>query len=83
MANLSLGRLSGGHRAVGHRSLDFDRGLISLSDDLEVLVSRQVNDAESVWGLVTRTRRAAAPANPALRPHPSYLGWHREVCFKR
>lgn len=61
----------------------FDRGLISLSDDLEVLVSRQVNDVESVWGLVNKTRRAAVPSNPAHRPHPSYLGWHREQCFKQ
>lgn len=61
----------------------FDRGLISLSDELEVLVSRQVNDADSVWGLVNKTRRAVVPAGPALRPHPSYLAWHREICFKR
>lgn len=60
----------------------FDRGLISLSDDLEVLVSRQVNDVESVWGLVNKTRRAAVPANPAHRPHPAYLAWHRERCFR-
>ncbi|HEY0311622.1 MAG TPA: HNH endonuclease [Allosphingosinicella sp.] len=60
----------------------FDRGLISLFDDLEVLVSRQVNDAESVWGLVNKTRRAAVPANPAHRPHPAYLAWHRAHCFK-
>jgi len=61
----------------------FDRGLISLSDELEVLVSRQVNDAESVWSVVNKTRRAVVPASPALRPHPSYLAWHREVCFRR
>lgn len=61
----------------------FDRGLISLSDDLEVLVSRQVNDVESVWSLVNKTRRAAVPAHSAHRPHPAYLAWHREVCFKR
>jgi putative restriction endonuclease len=60
----------------------FDRGLIGLGDDLEVLVSRQVNDAESVWGLVNKTRRATVPANPAHRPHPAYLAWHREHCFK-
>jgi putative restriction endonuclease len=60
----------------------FDRGLISLGDDLEVLVSRQVNDPESVWGLVRRERRAAVPGNPAWRPHPGYLAWHRERCFK-
>jgi putative restriction endonuclease len=61
----------------------FDRGLISLSDDLDVLVSRQVNDIESVWGLVNKARRATVPANPAQRPHPSYLNWHREFCFKQ
>jgi putative restriction endonuclease len=60
----------------------FDRGLIALSDDLEVLVSRQVNNVESVWSLVNKTRRAAVPGNPAHRPHPSYLAWHREHCFK-
>ena len=60
----------------------FDRGLISLGDDLQVLVSRQVNDVDSVWKLVNPTRRAAVPANSAHRPHPSYLAWHREHCFK-
>ncbi len=61
----------------------FDRGLIGLSDDLEVLVSRQVNDVDSVWKLVNETRRATVPADRAHRPHPSYLAWHREHCFKR
>ena len=61
----------------------FDRGLISLSDELDVLVSRQVNDADSVWSLVNKTRRAAVPGNPAHRPHPSYLAWHRDSRFKR
>jgi putative restriction endonuclease len=61
----------------------FDRGLISLSDDLDVLVSRQVNDIESVWKLVNNSRRANAPLNPTLRPHPTYLAWHREHCFKQ
>jgi len=60
----------------------FDRGLISLSDDLDVLVSRHVNDVDSVWGLVNKTRRAAAPSSPTHRPHPSYLAWHRANCFK-
>jgi putative restriction endonuclease len=61
----------------------FDRGLISLSDDLEVLVSRQVNDVERVWSLVHDDRRATVPSTPGHRPHPSYLAWHRERCFKR
>jgi putative restriction endonuclease len=61
----------------------FDRGLISLSDDLEVLVSRQVNDVESVWGIVNKSRKASPPLDPAHRPHPRYLAWHREHSFKR
>jgi putative restriction endonuclease len=61
----------------------FDRGLISLSDDLEVLVSRHVNDVDGVRSLVNKMRRAAVPSHPAHRPHPSYLGWHREYCFKQ
>ena len=60
----------------------FDRGLISLSDDMDVLVSRHVNDAESVWGLVNPSRKAALPQNSALRPNPRFLKWHREECFK-
>lgn len=61
----------------------FDRGLIGLSDNLDVLVSRQVNDVDAVWGLVNKSRRATVPANPAHRPHPRYLAWHREHCFKQ
>ncbi|WP_265515902.1 HNH endonuclease [Nitratireductor luteus] len=61
----------------------FDRGLISLSDDLEILVSRQVNDPDRVHGLINRTYRALAPDRPSLRPHPHFLAWHRENCFKQ
>jgi putative restriction endonuclease len=61
----------------------FDRGLITLSDDLDVLVSRQVNDEAGVWKLVNASRKATVPADPTKRPHPAYLAWHREVCFKR
>jgi putative restriction endonuclease len=61
----------------------FDRGLISLSDELEVLVSRQVNDIDSVWKLVNPTRRSTVPVNRVQRPHPQYLAWHRDKCFKR
>lgn len=60
----------------------FDRGLIGIGPDLEILVSRQVNDEESVRTLINRTGRAAVPAQAALRPHPSYLEWHREHCLK-
>jgi putative restriction endonuclease len=61
----------------------FDRGLLSLSDDLHILVSRQVNDPERVEGLINRTGYATAPQRPFERPHPSFLQWHREHCFKQ
>lgn len=60
----------------------FDRGLISLSDDLDILVSRQVNDPDSVWSLVNKSRRALVPARALDRPHPHFLGWHRANLFK-
>ena len=60
----------------------FDRGLIGLSDELEILISRQANDPESIQGLINKTGRAIVPARPFERPHPHFLRWHRENCFK-
>ncbi len=60
----------------------FDRGLISLSDDLDILVSRQVNDTDRVWNLVNPNRKAHQPQNGILRPNPRFLEWHRRNCFK-
>lgn len=61
----------------------FDRGLISLSDDLDILVSRHANDPNGIRSFVNRTGRAFAPPNPHERPHPRFLQWHRENCFKQ
>jgi len=60
----------------------FDRGLIALADNFDVLISRQVNDAEGIKSLINPTGRALVPQDPALQPHPRYLAWHREHCFK-
>lgn len=61
----------------------FDRGLISVSDELEILVSRHVNDREGVTGLISRTGRLVGPQLMRDRPHPAFLAWHRENCFKQ
>jgi len=61
----------------------FDRGLIGLSDDMEILVSRQVNDPEAVRTFLNPTGRALPPQQAFQRPHPRFLHWHRENCFKR
>ncbi|AEG49597.1 hypothetical protein Sphch_1920 [Sphingobium chlorophenolicum L-1] len=61
----------------------FDRGLISLSDDLEILVSRQANDPDSIHAVINRSKRALLPGRLADRPHPHFLAWHRDHCFKQ
>lgn len=61
----------------------FDRGLITLSDDLDIIVSRHVNDRDGVENLINRTGRLVGPAADRDRPHPVFLQWHRENCFKR
>lgn len=60
----------------------FDRGLISLSDDLEILISRQVNDVDGVCGFINKSGFAFSPERKADRPHPHFLQWHRQNCFK-
>ncbi|WP_395019823.1 hypothetical protein [Dongia sp.] len=56
----------------------FDRGLLSLADDLRILISRKVNDADGVRGLINKSGYALQPRNPLERPHPAFLKWHRE-----
>ena len=60
----------------------FDRGLIGIADDLRILLSRQLNDADAVRGLVNATGRVLPPRRPGDRPHPRFLQWHRENRFK-
>lgn len=60
----------------------FDRGLISLSDDFDILISRQVNDIDSVRSFIRKSGRAALPLRPSDYPHARFLRWHRENCFK-
>jgi putative restriction endonuclease len=61
----------------------FDRGLIGLSDDLQILVSRQVNDLDAIKAFINPTGCAFPPLRSSERPHPHFLHWHRQHCFKR
>lgn len=56
----------------------FDRGLIGLSDAGDILLSRKINDVESVEKLIYPDRRARLPSALGQRPLPRYLAWHRE-----
>ena len=61
----------------------FDRGLITLEDDLTIRVSRHVNDVDSVWNFIHPSRKASAPILATSYPHPHFLSWHRERVFKQ
>jgi putative restriction endonuclease len=61
----------------------FDRGLIGLADDLEILISRQTNDPQGVRSIINKSGRALAPRRASDHPHPHFLKWHREHCFKQ
>jgi putative restriction endonuclease len=75
--------ISNGLALSGTAHWMFDRGLISLSDDLEILISRQANDPDGVRAFINRSGRALTPQRAFERPHPRFLGWHREHCFKQ
>jgi putative restriction endonuclease len=56
----------------------FDRGLISLSDAGDILLSGEIGDVASVEKLIYPDRLARLPASESLQPHRRYLAWHRE-----
>ncbi|WP_422377621.1 HNH endonuclease [Roseibium sp.] len=58
----------------------FDRGLLSLSDEFDILASRQLN--YDVSHLLNRDMKAILPNDTSSRPHPHYLHWHRTNRFK-
>ena len=59
----------------------FDRGLISLSDNGDILLSHKINDLDGVERLIYKDRRARLPESKLYRPHHRYLHWHRSECF--
>jgi len=75
--------ISNGIALSGTAHWMFDRGLISLGDDLEILISRHVNDPEGVRSFINKSGLAYEPPRVLERPHPHFLQWHRENCFKQ
>ncbi|WP_440222969.1 HNH endonuclease [Dokdonella sp. MW10] len=59
----------------------FDRGLMTFGDDYSVILSPH-GVPDELDKLIRKDRRLVVPAAPELRPHPTYLRWHRETCFK-
>ncbi|MEO7068024.1 MAG: HNH endonuclease [Rhodanobacter sp.] len=60
----------------------FDRGLLSFDDDYNILLSPH-GLPDGLDKLILPDRKLRVPSNPDLRPHRTYLAWHRDHCFKR
>lgn len=58
----------------------FDRGLLSLTDDYQILASRHLN--YDVSHLLNADMKAIVPEERSKRPHADYLSWHRRERFK-
>lgn len=59
----------------------FDRGLLSLDDDLTILMAAD-RAPDTVKRLINAERRLLLPERPEIRPHPRVLKFHRESVFK-
>ena len=59
----------------------FDRGLVSIGNAGEILLSSKINDVDGVKKLIYADGLAKLPTSPSERPHPRYLEWHRRECF--
>lgn len=59
----------------------FDRGMLSFSDDLQVLCANREVES-SLARLMPPHRRLHVPGEAALRPHPQFLHYHRTTVFK-
>lgn len=74
-------RLANGLALSGTLHWMFDRGLLSVADDLTILVSRNKVPGDLVDRLLVPDRRLRRPADPRDWPHPANLRWHRENVF--
>lgn len=60
----------------------FDRGLVSIGDEYDVLLSPH-GVPDDLERLLLPERTLLLPNVPQWRPHRAYLSWHREQVFKR
>ena len=74
--------LSNGLALSGTLHWMFDRGLVSVDADHNILVSPKAVSDNDIARLLTPDRRLLLPPDPARHPHPQYLDWHRSHVFK-
>lgn len=59
----------------------FDRGLISVGDDYEILVSDNKVPSDVRKKLISPTGKLSLPDDPRHHPHPDYIRYHRENIY--
>ena len=59
----------------------FDRGLLSLTDDYNILIAKSLIP-DPIKGLINPEGRILLPADSKNYPHPQFLRYHREHIFK-
>jgi putative restriction endonuclease len=60
----------------------FDRGLISVSNDWKIMVSRHLNDADNIRSIMNKSGYLLLPLRESDRPRPAFIQWHQQHCFK-
>ena len=60
----------------------FDRGLVGINDNYEILISRQVNDPTAVRTMINEIGHLILPKFKRDYPQLNYIRWHRAHCFK-
>jgi putative restriction endonuclease len=81
VADLGPDSVRNGIALCGTMHWMFDRGLISIDDDLSVLVAHH-RVPDSVSRLINSTGRVRGPERVNFRPHPNFLAYHRREVFK-
>lgn len=56
----------------------FDRGLISIAENDQILISRKVNDVDRIKQIINPTGHLIRPKRREHHPHPVSLSWHRQ-----
>jgi putative restriction endonuclease len=59
----------------------FDRGLLSLDDDLTILMAAD-RVPDTVMRMINPQRKLLLPGRSELRPHQQFLRFHRNSVFK-
>jgi putative restriction endonuclease len=61
----------------------FDRGLISIAENYQILISHNKVSVETVKRLINPGQKLLLPENERHYPHPEYLRYHREEIYGR